>query len=66
MTENEAEAEAFKTHKLHKNPSRILSGGVLQSEALVPGGVEAAFDGLGLLFALALGIWDQFEFDVRV
>lgn len=39
---------------------------VSQSERLVPGGVEAAFDGFGLLLALALGIWDQLELDVGV
>lgn len=39
---------------------------VLQSEGFIPGGVEATFDGLGLLLALALWIWDQLELDVRV
>ena len=39
---------------------------VLQGEALIPGGVEATFDGLGLLLALTLGIWDQLELDVGV
>lgn len=39
---------------------------VSQSESVVPGGVEATFDGFGLLLALTLGIWDQLEFDVGV
>lgn len=39
---------------------------VLQLKGLVPDGVEAAFDGLGLLFALAAWIWDQFELHVGV
>lgn len=38
----------------------------LQSEGLVPCGVEATFNGLGLLLALTLGIWDELELDVRV
>jgi len=37
-----------------------------QREALVPGGVEAASDGLGLLLALTLWIWDELELDVGV
>lgn len=37
-----------------------------QSEGLIPGGVEATFDGLGLLLALTFGIWDQLELDVGV
>lgn len=41
-------------------------GDVSQGEALIPGGVEATFDGLGLLLALTLGIWDQLELDVGV
>lgn len=39
---------------------------VSQSKSLVPGGVEATFDGFGLLLALTLGIWDQLELDVGV
>lgn len=39
---------------------------ILQSEGLIPGGVEATFDGLSLLLALALGVWDQLELDVGV
>lgn len=39
---------------------------VLQSEGLIPGGVEATFNGLGLLLALTLGIWDELELDVGV
>lgn len=39
---------------------------VLQSEGLIPSGVEATFNGLGLLLALTLGIWDELELDVGV
>lgn len=38
----------------------------LQFKSLIPGGVEAALYGLGLLLALAAGIWDQFELHVGV
>lgn len=37
-----------------------------QIESLIPGGVEATFDGLGLLLALTLWIWDELELDVGV
>lgn len=39
---------------------------VLQGEAFIPDRIQATFDGLGLLLALTLGIWDQFELDVGV
>lgn len=39
---------------------------VLQSEGLVPHGVQATFDGLGLLLALTFGIRNQLELDVGV
>lgn len=39
---------------------------VSQFEGLVPGGVEAALDGLCLLFALTSGVWDQFQLHIRV
>lgn len=38
----------------------------LQFKGLVPGGVEAALDGLGLLFTLTAWVWDQFELHVGV
>lgn len=38
----------------------------LQFKGLIPGGVEAALYGLGLLFTLAAGIWDQFKLHVGV
>lgn len=37
-----------------------------QSECLIPLGVEGAFDGFGLLLALALGVRNQFQFHIRV
>lgn len=39
---------------------------VSQSESFIPGGVEATFDGFGLLLALTLGIWDQLELDIGI
>lgn len=45
---------------------KLQNSGVLQGEAFVPDRIQATFDGLGLLLALALGIWDQFELDVGV
>lgn len=39
---------------------------VLQSEGLIPHGVQATFDGLGLLLALTFGIRNQLELDVGV
>lgn len=38
----------------------------LQFKGLIPGGVEAALYGLGLLFTLTARIWDQFELHVGV
>lgn len=38
----------------------------LQFKGLVPGGVEATLDGLGLLFGLIARVWDQFELHVGV
>lgn len=37
-----------------------------QGEALVPHGVECGADGLGLLLAVALGVRNQFEFNIGV
>lgn len=37
-----------------------------QSETLIPDGIECRANGLGLLFAVALRIWNQFQFNVRV
>lgn len=39
---------------------------VSQSEGLVPGGIEATFDGPGLLLALALGIRNKFELHIGI
>lgn len=44
----------------------MCCNGVSQFKGLVPNRVEAALYGLGLLFTLAAGIWDQFEFHVGV
>lgn len=38
----------------------------LQFKGLIPGGVEAALYGLGLLFTLIARIWDQFQLHVGV
>lgn len=38
----------------------------LQFKGLIPGGVQAALYGLGLLFTLAAGVWDQFKLHVGV
>lgn len=38
----------------------------LQSEGLVPLGVERALDGPGLLLALTFGIRNQFQLDVGI
>lgn len=45
---------------------KVNQSPTLQFKSLVPDGVQAALYGLGLLFAFAAGIWDQFEFHVRV
>lgn len=45
---------------------KLQNKDVLQGEAFVPDRIQATFDGLGLLLALTLGIWDQFELDVGV
>lgn len=45
---------------------RFPNTDVLQGEAFIPDRIQATFDGLGLLLALTLGVWNQFEFDVGV
>lgn len=40
--------------------------GDLQFKGLIPGGVEAALDGLGLLLALVARVRDQFQLHVGV
>lgn len=37
-----------------------------QGETLIPHWIECWADGLGLLLAVALGVWNQFEFNIGV
>lgn len=38
----------------------------LQAETFIPDRIESRADGFGLLFAVALGVWNQFEFNIWV
>lgn len=52
--------------KRDKREDNILQKKVLQFEGLVPGGVEAALNSFGLLFALTSRIRDQFQLHIGV
>lgn len=51
-----------KFNNLKKKTLNLVS----QFEGLVPGRVEAALDGLRLLFTLTPRVWDQFQLHVGV
>lgn len=57
--ETERKIKAIRNHQTWCNKA-------LQFKGLIPGGVEAALDGLGLLFTLAAGVWDQFKLHIGV
>lgn len=57
-------ASDFRRKRRSKGEKRVERGS--QFEGLVPGGVEAALDGLGLLFALVARVRDQLQLHVGV
>lgn len=61
------EEEAKTDRKINEiRNHRARCNGALQFKGLIPGGVEAALYGLGLLFTLAAGIWNQFKLHIGV